>query len=175
MEEAIAAYEKALEVSPDHAEAHNNLGTALAARGRMDEAIAHTRTAVELNPEKASAHANLGLLLAQTGRTEEGLPHLRKAVELDPEDLDANNNLGLVLAMSAKWDEALPHLELAAKLSQGQVPLILDLLARVYAAKGRFTEAVQTARQALDVATKQGSRRLAEELKASIAFYESRL
>jgi tetratricopeptide (TPR) repeat protein len=175
MEEAIAAYEKALEVSPDHAEAHNNLGTALAARGRMDEAIAHTRTAVELNPEKASAHANLGLLLAQTGRTEEGLPHLRKAVELDPEDLDANNNLGLVLAMSAKWDEALPHLELAAKLSQGQAPLILDLLARVYAAKGRFTEAVQTARAALDVAMKQGKRRLAEELKASIAFYESRL
>ena len=34
-DEAIANYQKALEIRPGHAEAHNNLGAALAARGRI--------------------------------------------------------------------------------------------------------------------------------------------
>ena len=36
-------YQKALEIKPDYAEAHDNLGIALVERGRSDEAIAHFR------------------------------------------------------------------------------------------------------------------------------------
>ena len=45
IDEAIAHFQKALELKPDYAEAHNGLALALAARGRNDEAIAHHRKA----------------------------------------------------------------------------------------------------------------------------------
>ena len=44
---------KALEIQPDYAEAHNNLGLALAAAEQFDEAIAHYRKALEIKPDDA--------------------------------------------------------------------------------------------------------------------------
>src|SRR5258708_3678378 len=47
LEEAIAACHKALQIKPDYAEAHNNLGNALRDQGRLDEAISAYRTAAQ--------------------------------------------------------------------------------------------------------------------------------
>jgi Tfp pilus assembly protein PilF len=58
-------YEKALEVRPDFAEVHNNVGTLLAGRGQADAAIAHYRRALAIDPQFASARSNLALVLAQ--------------------------------------------------------------------------------------------------------------
>ena len=59
-DEAIAHYQKALEIKPDYVEAHNNLGLALAGRGQVDEAIDHYRKALDINPDYVEAHYNLG-------------------------------------------------------------------------------------------------------------------
>ena len=53
--------------SPTDAEAHNNLGTALEATGKLDEAIAEYREAIRLKPDYAEAHYNLGLTLQWKG------------------------------------------------------------------------------------------------------------
>jgi hypothetical protein len=47
---------------------------------------------------------------------------------------------------------------------------VLDTLAAAYAEAGRFPEAVETARQALTLATEP----LADGIKARMAFYESK-
>ena len=64
IDEAVAHFEKALEIKPDYAEAHIDLGTALANGRRMDEAIAHFQKALEIKPDYAEAHINLGIALA---------------------------------------------------------------------------------------------------------------
>ena len=43
--EAVACYRRALELKPDYAEAHNNLGNALKDQGKPDEAVACYRRA----------------------------------------------------------------------------------------------------------------------------------
>ena len=48
MDEAVACYRRALELKPDSAEAHNNLGNAWKDQGELDEAIACYRRALEL-------------------------------------------------------------------------------------------------------------------------------
>ena len=48
VDEAIAHYRSGLEIKPDYAEAHYNLGIMLAGRGQVDEAIAHYRKALDL-------------------------------------------------------------------------------------------------------------------------------
>ena len=53
--EAVACYRRALELKPDYAEAHNNLGNALKDQGKLDEAVACYRRALELKPDYAEA------------------------------------------------------------------------------------------------------------------------
>ena len=64
MAEAGKYLEKAVELSPDMADAHYNLGVALMSEGRVEEAIVHYRRAISLNPGDAEARHNLELALA---------------------------------------------------------------------------------------------------------------
>src|SRR6516225_12115791 len=48
----------------DNAEAHNNLGIALAKKGDLDAAIVEYRKALQLKPDDAAAHYNLGIAMA---------------------------------------------------------------------------------------------------------------
>ena len=44
LDEAIEAYNKALSLKPDYAEAYNNMGNALQEQGKLDEAIERLST-----------------------------------------------------------------------------------------------------------------------------------
>jgi Flp pilus assembly protein TadD len=88
-----AALVRALAVSPDFAEAHNELGVWFFARGRVPEALVHLRRAVALSPDSAVAHSDLGGALAQAGKRDEALVHIRKALSLDPGNTAARENL----------------------------------------------------------------------------------
>ena len=50
----------AIKLKPDYALAHNNLGNALFAEGKIEEAISHYKMAIKLKPDYALAHNNLG-------------------------------------------------------------------------------------------------------------------
>ena len=64
---ALGHLQRALEIQPDYADAHNNLGIALAARGQVNEAVAHFRRALEIRPDDPSARQNLDALLQHHG------------------------------------------------------------------------------------------------------------
>jgi len=57
---AEACYRQVLAAQPNLADAHNNLGNALAAQGKLDEAIAAYRQTIIINSNYAEAHFNLG-------------------------------------------------------------------------------------------------------------------
>ena len=57
---AVPAWRKALDLTPDDARAHNNLGVALAATGKIDEAIAEYRRSLELDESSSQTNNNLG-------------------------------------------------------------------------------------------------------------------
>ena len=50
---------RAIELKPDYAQAHNNLGVALMNKGNTNEAISHFKMAIELKPDYAQAQKNL--------------------------------------------------------------------------------------------------------------------
>ena len=83
-----------MELNPDYAEAHNNLGNALANRKQFDEAIAHYRKSLAIKPNFAEAHNNLGIALAARGQLDEAIAHYQKTLEIKPHYADAYNNLG---------------------------------------------------------------------------------
>ena len=69
--------------------------------------------------------------------------------------------------------EAVDLAQRAVRLSGGREPAVLGTLAAAYAEAGRFSEAVETAQKALDLATKQNKPRLAESIRAKISLYKA--
>jgi len=71
-------------LKPDYAEAHHNLGCALAAVGRVEEALAHLARAAQLMPDSAEMQFNLGTALLHLGKLADARSALEKAIDLDP-------------------------------------------------------------------------------------------
>jgi Flp pilus assembly protein TadD len=64
-EEAIAQYEKALELAPHQPAIHRNLGILLARLGRYDEAEAHLHATLQIVPNEPTAQEMLKEIEAQ--------------------------------------------------------------------------------------------------------------
>ncbi len=103
---AIAGYESAIQLKPDHAEAYNNLAAALLAQGRLEDAVARYRKALSLKPDYAEAHNNLAVALVAQGRAVEALPCYERAIALNPERADIHYNLGIALASLGRLEDA---------------------------------------------------------------------
>ncbi len=116
LDKAIARYRKALEIRPDFAEAHYDLGLIFARLDRLDEAITEYRNALEIKPDYAEAHNNLGSILARLGRSDEAITEYRKALEINPHWAEVQNNLGAALKRIGRYDEAILHLRKTVEL-----------------------------------------------------------
>lgn len=114
--EAIDAYQRVLEKSPQWVEPHINLGTLLYEQGDHRQAARCYRRAVELEPDNPLAHFNLGSVLDELGQLEEARQHLRRALRLKPDYADARYNLARVSESLSDFNEARRHWQAYLKL-----------------------------------------------------------
>jgi len=157
LEAAVEAARKAVELDPQLPEAHKALALTLSARGRIREASAEYRRAVELPRATGSVAAigNFGGTLFNRGVFDEALSKMGRAVELDPANsVLLGEGFGAVydaLGEPARAEAILRRaLELNPKLGSSYNSLItLRLRQR------RRAEALETARQALDLTPDQ--------------------
>ena len=115
-ERACEAYQKALDLDPEMAEAHVNLGRLLHVAGERGRAEPHYREAVKLAPDDPTPHYNLGVLLEELGRRDEAVLAYRQAILRDPDFADAHCNLGLLLESVGSRQQAMRHLMAARHL-----------------------------------------------------------
>ena len=106
LDESLPAKQKSVELSPQDAEAHNNLGNTLQELGRLEEAEASLRQAIALKPGYAEAHNNLGHTFQELGSLNEAEASLRQAITLKPDYAEAHNNLGNTLQELGRLDDA---------------------------------------------------------------------
>jgi len=100
------AREKMVELFPDLAGAHNNLGVFYSRLGDWDKASGEYRRALELDEGAYEAHKNLGLLYAQQGLLDEAHAHYQQAIDNKPEYVEALNSQGLVFMQRGQVDKA---------------------------------------------------------------------
>jgi len=110
--QAVDAYRKAVDASPDWVEAHINLGTALYQMNRMEEALSEFTAAVEFEPKNPLAEFNLGCVFEQLGDADEAIKHLLRAIELSPTLADAHLNLALAYEKRGHIQNTIRHLSL---------------------------------------------------------------
>ena len=94
-QEAIERFRLAIKLSPDYAQAYNNLSQSLAGLDQVDEAIAAGKKAVERQANYADAHNTLGSALSQAGRMDEAIASFRSALDLQPKFPSALKNLAV--------------------------------------------------------------------------------
>jgi tetratricopeptide (TPR) repeat protein len=82
LEDAIAGYQRAIDLDGGLAIAWNGLSMALAQQGNLDEAIDAARRLVELEPDDPLSHTNLSRLLQQKGLIPEAEESMAKATRL---------------------------------------------------------------------------------------------
>jgi tetratricopeptide (TPR) repeat protein len=178
VDEALVHLRQALELHPDRAEDHNNIANVLWQKGQVQEALAHYQKALEIRPAYALAHYNLGQMLQQEGQVREAITHFQKALEIQPDLAPACNSLAWVLATSPEASvrdgaRGIDLAEAAQRSSHGNNPTFTATLAAAYAEASRFPEAIETAKQALQLATAQNRPALAHRLQAQIALYQA--
>jgi tetratricopeptide (TPR) repeat protein len=108
---AIGDLERALELDPDDADAHNRLGVLLEGRGSFAEALEHYERVVALAPDNPVGWRNRGDALRALGRADAAATSYRRAVELDPDEASTRIALAEFLGVSGDYDGARTELE----------------------------------------------------------------
>jgi tetratricopeptide (TPR) repeat protein len=99
LNEAVAVYNKALEIKPDDAGMHNNLALALARQKKFPEARAELEKAAALDPANGGRYFyNLGAILTNIGQTDPAMDSFKKAIEMDPNYADAHYQMAVALS-----------------------------------------------------------------------------
>jgi tetratricopeptide (TPR) repeat protein len=148
--EAVNANQTAVELSPQDAEAHYNLGNRLKELDRLDETEASYRQAIALKPDYAEAYGNLGLTLRELGRLDEAEAIYAQAVALNPNYVDAHFNLGVTLQELGKLDEAEASYTQVIALKPDYIEAHINLGA-ILQELGRLDESEVSYRQAIEL------------------------
>ena len=107
LDHAIEAYNKALAIKPDYAEAYYNMGVTLQDQGKLEEAIEAYNKALAIKPDYADAYYNMGVTLQDQGKLEEAIEAYNKALAIKPDYAEAYNNMGNALQEQGKLEEAI--------------------------------------------------------------------
>lgn len=113
LEEAEAAYRRALEIDPAYPEAAYNLGRVLSRLERHAEALEAYLAALKLSPDNFKAHNNAGNTLLRLGRPAEAEARFRDVIRLDPAGPFGYNGLGLALWGQGQLEQAAEQFEAA--------------------------------------------------------------
>ena len=115
--EALSAIQRAVEIAPQDAGTHNNLGNILKGMLRFEDAEISFKQSIKLNPKSALSHNNLGIMLKETARLDEAKTSFEQAIRVNPEFAVAYNNLGLTLMDLHSYEDAQASYTQAIKLN----------------------------------------------------------
>ena len=101
--DAIASYDKAIEIDATNAAYHNNLGLVMVRAGKIDDGKMKLAEAAMLDPGNAAKYFfNLGAVMVNTANTEGAIQAFTKATEANPNYAIAYYQLGVALVGNAE-------------------------------------------------------------------------
>jgi superkiller protein 3 len=177
-DEAIAEYEAALRIEPDHFPSLVELAAAQGIQGRLGEAETALRRAVELQPRDFRVRRLLAVTLTNEGRVEDAIEQYRLLLRRAPDDLDALNNIAWIRATHADpghrdGAEAVRNAERARAASPQPVAVLYSTLGAAYAEAGRFADAVNAGRRAVELAAADGDTAAATRYAQQLECYRA--
>jgi len=144
-QKAFVSFQKAIQLNPNHKEAHYALGHIYASQGKWKQAEGEFHEALRIDPDYSEAHTYLGRVLAEEDRWPEAIKSYRRALTnplYATPDL-ARYHLGRALAHEGDMQGAAEAFEDALLVNPPSVPpaMVQLELGRAYYRLGYDTKA----------------------------------
>jgi tetratricopeptide (TPR) repeat protein len=149
-EEALKAFERAVELRPDDASVHVDIGLAEVNLKHYDLAEEHLRKAIEVNPHEVNAYTNLASLYRLQGQLEDGAITLHLGVTNNPEAANLYTTWAdFLFSMQkvAEADSALGQL----RSRQAKSPAVALLIGDFYFVRQQMDKAIAEYRRGLQL------------------------
>ncbi len=153
-------YEEAIALDPNYAFAYASLawthmadlwfGTSKSIMESVGQAIELGQRAVALDESEAMGHASLGYFYAFAGQFDKAVSHAERGLALDPNSSAILHSSAATLAYSGRPEEAIPLLRKAIRLNPFAPAIFFDTLSAAYRMVGRFDEAIEQAKKAVE-------------------------
>lgn len=147
LDEASEEFKKALELAPNDAEVHYNLGDVYADQEIYDKARAAYKKVIEINPEFIDAYLNLGMIYLSMDLLEEEVSLYKQGLKFNPDDPDLHFHLGESYAFENKFKMAIVEYKKSISLNP-MYPGAQYSLAETYQKTRKFDLALVHAKKA---------------------------
>jgi len=149
-EEADREYRRALELSPNNADAHHHYGLLLANTGRFTQAIGEGRRALELDPLSLLVNLQVGWVYWYAHQVDEALAQARKIIEIEPDFQSAYWLMGAIYLSKGMYQEAVAAYQKSFALG-GSNSIVLAIQGLAYGLMGNRDEALRVLNQLLEM------------------------
>ncbi len=106
IDDACKLLKKALILKPDHAMAHNNLGTTFQVKGQLEKAEECYHRACVLKQDDPKIHSNLGDIYREQGNFDKAVISYKNAMRHNPDSAESHCNLGALFQEMGRVDDA---------------------------------------------------------------------
>ncbi|MGL5080083.1 MAG: tetratricopeptide repeat protein [Microcoleaceae cyanobacterium] len=106
-QDALKAYQKALEIQPDFAAAYVNLGNLYAHQKFWDDALSTYQAALRLSPSLSHVYFRLGEVFSHLNQWQEAAIAYQQAIQLKANVAGSHLGLGSALAQQGQWERAI--------------------------------------------------------------------
>lgn len=149
-DDAIKAFDKALELDSDHRKSLFNSSRVLLEKGEPKEALERIEKGLTQEPMSNEGLRLLGRARYQLGQVDEAIEAYHRALGIDDRDVWSMNNLGLIYIEQERSSEALPPLARAVEL-RGNAPVFQNNLGVALERSGYPTAAAKAYEAAIAV------------------------
>jgi len=156
-EEAINHFKKALELRPGWADIYYELGDIYTHQRIFKQAMLEFGEALKLEPDRIDVRIRMADISSSTGNETLAVKYLSEVLDIDPNHLATLCRL-IVLRSVVKSEgvfnpsEAVTLAEKACQITEYRDAGVLDLLAVAYASGGEYSQAIDIAEKAIQLA-----------------------
>ncbi len=148
--EALNAYNKAIQLNPQYAEAYIGRGAAYADLGNNQQAINDFTKAIQLNPKDTLAYLNRGAAFYRLGDYQEAINDLSRAIKSNPLNIEAYIMRGIAYDKLGNYQQAVNDFTKTTQLDPQNASVYIKL-GLAYGNSGNYQKAINAYNKAIKV------------------------
>ena len=155
---AIAEFEKAIEIDEDYAPAYNMLGYTYIEKENYYEAERAFLNYIDLIPGEANPHDSIADLYTRMGRHDDAIEHYMKSVKLNPKFTVSQRKIGTNLVFMGNYEDGREAYRKAMAMEMTETAKVTDMnhIARSHLYEGNFEQAIAAYDKSIKMAQEAG-------------------
>jgi len=149
-QQAVAEFQKAIQINPNYAIAYSSLGLVYFYIGQNQQAITELQKAIDIKPTKITWRNDIGIVYNALGQNQQAVAELQNAIRIDSNCAMSYASLGYVYFFMGQADQAIAEINKAIKINP-HVSNTYNILSMIYHFLGQYQKAITYNKKAIQV------------------------